>query len=230
MLIYLLYIKREIMKATPQPLIRVAYAEDHHLVRVALSEQLEQTGSIKVMLSVADGAALIEGIRRSPHLPHVCLLDIEMPVMNGFEATKALKKQWPSIKILALTGYDTELYQIKMLQCGVDAFLLKRTSHSELIKAITALYNEEIYHSGLFERNAPVLNKKTGKAINLTPMEEWLLKVCGEDKTLKELGDLLHFSSKQIEMCRYHLYQKIGVKNRAGMLMYAIRNGYVSIP
>lgn len=209
--------------------VLVAYAEDHHLVRDALINNLEQTGKVKMIVTADNGADLIKGIRESDTLPDVCLLDIEMPVMNGFDTSMYIKKEWPGIKILALSGYETELYQLRMIRCGADGYLGKRSRTSELMKAITAVYNNRIYNTELFDTPLTSLKRKAKGEPEFNAVEELLLKYCGEDKTLDEIADQVGFSHKSIEMYRYKLYQKIGVKSRVGLLMYAIKNGFVSV-
>lgn len=210
-----------------QPVL-LAYAEDHSLVRDALVEKLEQTGKIKVIITADNGADLIKSIKHSKVLPDVCLLDIEMPVMDGFETAAALKKQWSSIKIIALSGYETELYQMRMIKCGADAYLNKRTRNSELLRAILAVHNNDVYNTELFT-NVAQLKRKAETKLNFNGIEEQLLKYCGEERTLNEIAKMIGQPPKSIEMYRYKLYQKIGVKNRVGLLLYAIRNGYVTI-
>ncbi len=212
----------------PYPVL-VAYAEDHHLVRDALINNLEQTGKVKVIVTADNGSDLIRGIRESSQLPHVCLLDIEMPVMNGFDTSLFIRKQWPDIKILALSGYETELYQLRMVRCGADGYLGKRSRTSELLRAITAVYNNRIYNTELFDTPLTSLKRKAKDEPEFSAVEELLLKYCGEDKTLDEIADQVGFTHKSLEMHRYKLYQKIGVKSRVGLLMYAIKNGFVSV-
>ena len=149
--------------------------------------------------------------------------------MNGFDTSMYIKKEWPGIKILALSGYETELYQLRMIRCGADGYLGKRSRTSELMKAITAVYNNRIYNTELFDTPLTRLKRKAQGEPEFNAVEELLLKYWGEDKTLDEIADQVGFSHKSIEMYRYKLYQKIGVKSRVGLLMYAIKNGFVSV-
>lgn len=130
--------------------VLLAYAEDHSLLRDTLIEKIEQTGEVKVIVSADNGADLIKQIKHCEVLPEVCLLDIEMPVMNGFETTRTLKKRYPNIGIIALSGYETEPYQIRMLQSGADTYLNKRTDIKELLHTIVALSKGSLYNKEQF--------------------------------------------------------------------------------
>ena len=208
--------------------VLLAYAEDHSLLRDTLIEKIEQTGEVKVIVSADNGADLIKQIKHCEVLPEVCLLDIEMPVMNGFETTISLKKEFPNIKIIILSGYETESYQIRIIKCGADAYLNKRIRNSELLRTILAVSRNEIYNSELFT-NIAQIKRKTDNSIDLNGIEEHILKLCGEEHTLNEIAKAIGLSAKSIEMYRYKLYQKNGVKNRVGLLLYAIKNGYVKV-
>jgi len=208
--------------------IYIAYAEDHSLVREVLIKRLENEQRLHFIIEVSNGQELIEAIEKSAIMPDICLLDIKMPVMNGFEVASIINKRWPDMKILVLSAYDSESFQSRMLDCGAHAFINKRTKSQEIKNALILLHENKIYGHELFPGYFTHSMKRQSKnAITFTALEQQLLKYSAEERSLEEIAGILKVSPKSIEAFRYKLYKKLGLKSRIGLVMYAIKNGFV---
>ncbi|RQO29650.1 hypothetical protein DBR32_15440 [Taibaiella sp. KBW10] len=210
--------------------IKIAYAEDHDLIREAIITNLEKDGRIKVIVEAGNGADLIKKMEECPEEPNVCLLDISMPKMDGFETITALKHKWPEIKILVISAYESEGYRVRMVLCGADGYLTKRAKASEMRRAIEEIYDVGLYNTELFSKEfVQSVKRKKFVLPELTALDMQLLRYSIADKTFDEISGLLGYSAKSIEAHRLRLYNKIGVKTRAGLAFFAIKFGYVGI-
>jgi len=129
-----------------EQIIRVAIIDDHEMLRSGISQFLDSFG-FALIFEVENGLLALEKIERSHLMPDVCIVDINMPVMNGFELTEILSKKYPAIKIVALSVNDDENDVLKMLKCGADGYVLKGADPDELKKAIEVVYNGGRYFS-----------------------------------------------------------------------------------
>lgn len=208
--------------------IYIAYAENHTFVREMLIQDLEKDTQIQFIIKVNNGAMLINALEKSETLPHICLLDIKMPIMDGFEATTILKERWPEIKILILSAFHSEDFKIRILRCGAHAFLSKESTSSEIKNAITLLHKNKVYSSvlfpGYFTHN---MKRKYKEDFTFNPIELFLLKYSTEEISMEDIARSLHLSPKSIEAYRYKLYKKLGIKSRVGLAIYAIENGFI---
>lgn len=211
-----------------QPIL-VAYAEDHHLVRETVVKFLEELGGLKVIIQAENGKEVIRKIEAAAIKPDVCILDIVMPEMNGFDTVTKIKSLWKEIKILVLSGYLSEEYLVKMFLAGADGYLTKKVHPNEIKKAIVDIYHYGISNTEHFSQEfIRKMRKKEKYAIVLSEKEIQLLKLSIEDKTFEEIAALMNLTSRSIEGNRKRLYEKIGVKSRTGLVKYAVKNGYVT--
>ena len=127
--------------------INIAYADDHDIVRKGIGELINSFADCNVRIEVSNGQELIDAMERSAILPDICLLDIFMPVMNGLEALIQIRKRWPDMKVLVLTGHNTDYYLIQMIRAGANGFMQKNCSPKELEIAIKSVHEHGIFHS-----------------------------------------------------------------------------------
>ncbi|NBO58990.1 MAG: DNA-binding response regulator [Chitinophagia bacterium] len=187
-------------------MIKVIMADDHILLRNALASLIDKSDSCKVIAEASNGKELIDAIQKDNY-PDIAILDLNMPVMDGHETAQYLQKHHPKIKVLMLTMYDSELVLIRLLKAGVKGFMKKDIHPKELIHADT-----------------PILEK-----ITLSDAEvEFLKHVCSE-QTYKEIAFDLGMNPRAIDGMRDNLFNRLDVKSRVGLAMYAIRHGIVPI-
>jgi DNA-binding NarL/FixJ family response regulator len=173
--------------------IHIAFADDHNLVRQAIVSNLNLLTGINVDIEARNGRELVTQLKKAAILPDICLLDINMPEMNGFETLSEIKSRWPDIKVLILTAYDLELYIIRMILNGANGYLLKSCTLMELKEAIYSIYTDGVYYSESTSRNFfhSVQNKDI-KLPHLTEREIQVLKyTCDGDLSFTDIAKMV---------------------------------------
>lgn len=213
--------------------IKVCLVDDHVLLRNALAVMIDKSGTCQVIQQASNGKELTETINENL-LPDVILLDMNMPVMDGYATAKWLKEHHPEIKVLMLTMYDSEIALIRLLQIGVIGFMKKDIHPNEMINAIHLSITQGFYYSpntssklaGLFrdinERNS-LLQK-----VMLDENEIEFLKLACSELTYKEIALQMKLNPRSIDTIRDSLFTRLDVKSRVGLAMYAIRHGIVN--
>jgi DNA-binding NarL/FixJ family response regulator len=214
-------------------LVKVALADDHILLRNALATLIDQSGNCKVILQASNGRELSKLINRE-NLPDVIILDMNMPEMDGRETAIWLQANFPEIRILMLTMYDSELALIRLLQSGVKGFMKKDIHPTELLHAIQSVMDNGYYYSahtssklaGLFREG---IDKSTPlQKIILDEEEVKFLRLVCSEMTYKEIASEMNMNPRSIDGMRDMLFNRLDVKSRMGLAMYAIRHGLVT--
>jgi DNA-binding NarL/FixJ family response regulator len=210
--------------------IRIAYAEDHALIRKSICEYIKSFPGCVVVLEAKNGKELIEQMEKAEDLPNMCLLDIFMPEMNGLEALLEIKKRWPEMKSLVLTANSTEYYLPQVLRAGANGFLMKDCEPEELENAIRSIYANGIYTPDLeaYKFYRSVLNKEA-KLPELTDIEVALLQFCCSDLSYVQIAEKMHTTPHSVDWHRLSLFKKLNVKSRSSLVMYAIQFGLVEL-
>lgn len=204
----------------------VAVADDHAIVRKGIIELINNFGDFTVIIEATNGQQLVDSLQSATQLPDVCLLDINMPGLNGYDTAALIKKEWPDIKILALSMYDKEFSIIKMLRNGANGYILKGMEPAELKDALLQVHKQNYYHSDLVSGrliNAIHADKKS--KFNLSQKEMDFLSYCCTDLTYKEIGVKMELSQRTIEGYRDALLEKLNIKSRSGLVVFAISIG-----
>ena len=211
---------------------QVAIADDHSLLRNALAKLINTFEGYTIIAEADNGKDLRNKILQ--HIvPEIVLLDINMPEMDGFETTQWLHKNYPHIKVLALSMLSDEKTIIKMFRLGAKGYLLKNTDPAELKEALDSVMNKNVYLSeyvsgklvsGLHQETEPgekdiVLNEKE---------REFLRWTCTE-LSYKEIAEKMFLSPRTIDDYRQSLFTKLKVHSRVGLVMYAIKNGVAEL-
>jgi DNA-binding NarL/FixJ family response regulator len=209
----------------------VGLVDDHKLLRNALASLINSFGEYEVILEANNGKELNNLLKS--HCPDVILLDFNMPDMNGYETAEWLKMNYPEIHVLMLTMYDTELMLIKMLQAGVKGFMKKDIHPNELYNALQAIKKDGFYYSvytsnklaGFFRDSGsvPIWDKF------LSELEIKLMNLVCTELTYKEIAMEMKMNPRSIDSLRDGLFEKLEVKSRVGLAMYAIKHGLVVI-
>ncbi|WP_118976791.1 response regulator [Taibaiella koreensis] len=209
-------------------MIRVSILDDQYIVLNGIQQMLADNTIVQLTGMYRSKAELEEGLKVEE--PDVLLLDIRMPGEDGVSIAEWLSEQWPEIKILALTNFDTTQYVTKMMQAGVKGYLLKNTDLNTLVDAIRCVYQDEQYiEPGLKEQivsESLQLKKQKGHIPSLTRREKEILRlIVREHASSKEIADKLFLSLRTVESHRYHLFQKLDVKNVTGLVAKALEMG-----
>ena len=213
---------------------KIVLADDHILLRNGLAELVKSQGH-KVLFEADHGNDLTKKLDPK-NLPDLVLMDINMPEMDGFETTQWLKQNHPGIKVLALSMYDNETSIIRMLKCGAKGYILKDSEPAELKMAMDDILNKGFYYSDLVSgKLMHAINKldnETGDLKNLVPLNERetdFLKYACTEMTYKEIADKMFVSPRTIDGYRDALFEKLKLKTRVGLVMYAIKHGIVHV-
>ena len=212
----------------------IVLTDDHTLLRNGLASLVQSQGHT-VLFEADNGKDFIAKLN-AKQLPDIALLDINMPEMDGYETAQWIKKNHPDIKVLALSMYDNETSIIRMLKCGARGYILKDSEPAELKAAIHALMEKGFYYSDLVSgKLMHAINKMddgSGDLKSLVPLndrETDFLKYTCTELTYKEIADKMFVSPRTIDGYRDALFEKLHVKTRVGLVMYAIKNGVVNI-
>ena len=220
------------MKANFQK-IKIALVDDHTLLRDALAAMINSFENCIVIFSAGNGQDFIQQLKCNP-LPDLVILDINMPLMDGCETAKWIKEHLPQIHIIILTLFDSEIALIRLLQIGVKAFLKKDIHPQELQFAINSVMETGYYYSqNSSGKLANVFRNPTRNftthPILLTENEITFLKLSSTEMTYKEIARQMYISPRTIDNYRDSLFEKLNVKSRVGLAMYAVKNGIVAL-
>jgi DNA-binding NarL/FixJ family response regulator len=218
------------MKKEVSP-IKVILADDHELFREGFRVMLKKHLEIMVVAEAVNGEDLLQKVFK--YHPDVVITDIKMPKVDGLEVMNQLKKHLPDISVIALTNFDDDTLIIDMLEAGAKGYLLKSANSSEIIEAIkTVQLNKSFYCSYITEKVAELIAKSSfnpfrkSKKVVFNDREISIIKYICEELTNKQIAEKLFLSKRTIETHRDHILDKMGVKNTAGVVIYAIKHGY----
>jgi len=205
---------------------RVIIADDHSLFRQGLKLILMDLEDIEVIADVSDGKELLEaaGIL----LPDLIIMDINMPLMNGIEASRILTKEHPGIRILVISMYGDEQYYNNMIENGVKGFILKDADNSELKTAIRAILNGQTYFSQELLLKL-IKNKKAPHDMSLTTREKQILELICQGQGTSDISGKLFLSERTVENHKASLFAKTGCKNSLALVIFAVKNNLVSV-
>ena len=213
--------------------IQIAIADDYKIFREGLKKCIANDTSLEVIAEADNGEDLIAGFEKQ--LPDVVIMDLKMPIMDGMEATQIIRKKFPSVKVLVVTMYEDDKFIIHLMEIGANGYLLKNTEPDEIRKSIYAVHENGYYFNDLVNK---ALLKKLVIKNNIKPSfnqnvefserEHEVLKMICEEKTAAEIAKEIFLSPRSVEGIRQRLIEKVGVRNTAGLVMFAIKNGIVT--
>lgn len=203
----------------------VAIVDDHTLIAKALSGIIEHFPRYKVLYEVEHGRALMEKFKSPRNIPDIVLLDISMPVMDGFETAAWLKEHHPSVLVMALSMQSDDLSLIKMLRAGARGYLLKNIYPADFEKALNALVANGYYYPDWASHKIFASMSGEEKEIVITDREREFLEYSCSEMTYKEIGEKMNCSNRTVEGYRDALFAKLDLKTRVGLAVYAIKSG-----
>jgi DNA-binding NarL/FixJ family response regulator len=216
--------------------INIIIADDHNLFRKGLMNLLSEFKFVGKIYEASNGLELINLLKSTIPLPDVVLLDINMPVMDGIEATEKIRKLYSDLKIIVLTMEDNEQFVLHMIENGINGYLLKNCEPEDLGNALKSVMVKEFYFNDDISeliRNAYVHQIHPGKnkqeVTEFTNRELEVLKLICKEFNSHEIAKKLFVSPRTVEAHRKNMIEKAGVKNIAGLIVYAIKNKFVEI-
>lgn len=203
---------------------KLVVVDDHTLLSQAISGLVNSFQDFEVLYTCKNGQELIDQLVFENKRPDIVLMDVNMPIMDGIETTAHLKERYPNIKVLALSVEEEERTILKMLRAGAKGYLLKDTEKSVLESALKELISQGFYHTNTV---AQILVKSLTEENALTLKEreiEFIKHACTE-MTYNEIADKMFLSPKTVQGYRDSVFSKLNLKNRTGLVIYAIKHG-----
>lgn len=204
--------------------IKIAIADDHKLVREGIANLLLDK-NFNVVHQCENGKCIHEYVLDNP--VDIVLMDLNMPVMNGWEATKAIKSDKPEVKVIGLSMYDDDLSVLRIIRAGASCYLLKDVEPTQLIKAIHEVHTHGFYSTdfvaGYLFKSIANPQPEANLDELLSERESEFLKLCCSELTYKEIADKMNVSPRTIDGYRDALFTRLGARSRVGLVMAAIK-------
>ena len=214
--------------------IRVLLAEDHTIVRQGIAALLGVESDMEVVGEASSGLEAVELAKKLG--PDVILMDIGMRQLNGLEATREIKKLYPSMKILVLTMYDNEEWIFQILKAGASGYLIKDSAMTDLSSALRAVYQGDSYLSPSISKmvieeyiRKAELGEKKGVEDLLSGREREILQLIADGNSVPQISNLLCISKKTVEAHKTHIMEKLNIHDKVGLIKYAIRSGLAKL-
>ncbi|MFL5752278.1 MAG: response regulator [Bacteroidia bacterium] len=213
-------------------MVKIIIADDHSIIRDGITALLNGEKNLQVIGHATNGIEVVELLKKNK--AEVVIMDINMPLCNGLEATKKISAEFPGVRVIALTMYDQSDSIKSMVDAGAWGYLLKDSTKEELIMAIESVaqgrkyFNNAIFDMLLMNSENTREEQQPGNSI-LTTREKEVLKMIAEEYTSQEIADKLFLSIKTVNAHRRNLIQKLGTKNTAGLVKYALIQGLIKL-
>jgi two-component system response regulator NreC len=214
--------------------IRVLLAEDHTIVRQGIAALLGTESDMEVVGEASNGLEAIELAKKLS--PEVILMDIGMRQLNGLEATREIKRLFPSMKILVLTMHDNEEWIFQILKAGASGYLIKDSAMTDLTSALRAVYQGDSYLSPSISKmvieeyiRKAESGEKKGVEDLLSGREREILQMIAEGNSVPQISNLLCISKKTVEAHKTHIMEKLNIHDKVGLIKYAIRTGLTKL-
>jgi two-component system invasion response regulator UvrY len=209
--------------------IYIAYADEQTLIRKIIAGYITELDQrFKVIIEASNGSDLLEQIDRSLYQPDVCIFDICMPVMNGYDTVVQIKKKYPYVRCLALSNLNIEFSVSRIIQCGAFGYISKSADPAEIRQAIIEVYENNYYFSADILKKMPSVSKNNKMELTktlLTDREIEFLSLCCSDLSYIEIGSKMHLSHRTIEHYCTKLCDKLHIESRIGLAMFASYTG-----
>ena len=213
--------------------IRIVLADDHTLVRHGLRLMLEREIGLKVVAEAANGREALQAVDASS--PHVVIMDLAMPNLNGIEAARQIHQKYPAINIVVLSMHSDESYVLRALKAGARGYLLKDSADTDLVNAVRSVTEGKAFFSPAISRVLveEYVRQLQQKGVEdsydlLTSREREILQLIGEGKSNKQVAQILNLSPYTVETHRSNMMEKLNLHSVPELILYAVRKGVVS--
>lgn len=214
--------------------IKVLIADDHAVVRDGTRQILEHENDIDVVGEAADGEQAVKLVGSTQ--PDVAIVDISMPVVDGIEATKRIKKDYPSVAVLILTAYDDDQFVFSLLEAGAAGYLLKSVRGRELVEAVRQVFaGESVLHPSIARKVLNRFSSASGKPVEPAPSpvlserENEVLQLATMGLSNQEIADRLFISLRTVQAHLGHIFNKLKVSSRTEAVVHALKEGWVTL-
>ena len=209
--------------------IKIIIADDHTMFLQGVDSMLKNEKSIEIVGKATNGEEVLAILENKD--ANMVLVDISMPKMDGIELTKFMKQRHPEIKILILSTHSNSQMIAKLIRLGANGYLLKNAEREELLEAIHTIHKNEEYFSkevkDIYNEFNLKLNQKSFSITELSTREKEILKLISQELTAQEIADKLFISMNTVNTHRRNLLSKLNMKNTAGLVKYAVENGFL---
>ena len=218
----------------PNHTIKVIIADDHVLFRQGVKTALSVKKDVELIAEADTGMQLLNLLKHMQ--PDVILLDIQMPIMDGIATLPEIRKLYPQVKVIILSMHNDHSMISKLMEIGANSYLTKNSDSENIYNAIKTCYEQEFYFNELTNKAllSGLRTRRTEASApqeaNLTEKETAILKMMCEEKTTKEIADIVDISPRTVEAIRDKLKTKTGARSMAGLVMYAVKNGIIEQP
>ena len=219
-------------KPDAERVIKVAIADDHALFRAGVKTSLAGKKDVELIAEADNGMQLLNLLRHVE--PDVILLDIQMPIMDGIQTLPEIRKLRPEAKVIILSMHNDHSMISKLMEIGANSYLTKNSDSETIYQAIKTCFEQEFFFNELTNKAllTGLRTKRTDAVgpqdVNLSEKEMRVLKLMCEEKTTKEIADIVEISPRTVEAIRDKLKTKTGAKSMAGLVMYAVKNGIIA--
>jgi DNA-binding NarL/FixJ family response regulator len=203
--------------------INIAIVDDHTLFRNGVAALMGEFDELKVVFEAENGQQMQQMLVKHP-LPQVILMDINMPVMDGYAATKWIKEKYPQVTVLALSMFEDDKAVIRMIKNGASGYVLKESKPRELLEAIKTINEKGVYINEMVSGKLLRSVSEKEEVPEFSKKELEFLKLCCSELTYKEIADQLFVSPRTVDNYREALFLKLNLKSRSGLVLYAIQN------
>lgn len=215
--------------------IKISIVDDHKIFREGLKSTLGDYRGIQLISESCNGQQIVEKLAHEK--PDVVLMDMKMPIMDGIQATAQITQHFKTVKVLALSMFDDDKYILSMMKSGARGYLLKSAEPDEIVEAIRSVHEKGFYfndHLSLtmvkkLMGNSIFENEEEKRTVELNERESDILKLICAEYANTEIADKMCLSVRTVEGYRTKLFEKIGAKNIAGLVIYAIKNKIIQI-
>ena len=211
------------------PEIKIGIADDHKIFRKGVILSMRQYTNLRFVLEAENGEELLAMI--PDNMPEIILCDLKMPIKDGIDATKAITKMFPTIRVIILTMYEDDRFVGHLMDCGAAGYLLKNTEPSEVYKAIndvkrTGFYLSPFVNRILIKKNysKQKFNPSLATEAVLSEREKEVLMLVAMEFTASEIAAKIFISARTVEAIKDRLMERFGVKNSVGLVFYAMKN------
>jgi DNA-binding NarL/FixJ family response regulator len=213
-------------------IITIALVDDQHLFIQGLASIINKIEDFSLIIESENPHELLVKLNTLPELPQVLLMDMNMPQMNGIELNEIIHQKYPSVRVIVLSAYDQTRFVSKMIERGASGYLSKNCDAQELVSAIRSVARTGFYFNSNILQALQETKSKTGVTIKklnnipveLTKREEEILILICKEYTTEEIANQLYLSLRTVEGHRFNLLSKVGCKNTAGLVVFALKN------